>query len=51
MMPDRNDIRFIFEKACIQEKDLLQNAICPDVAEIKDAFFQNVAWLKGEMMK
>ena len=51
---DRNDIRFIFEKACIQEKDLLQRieaAICPDVAEIKDAFFQNVAWLKGEMIK
>jgi hypothetical protein len=51
---DRNDIRFIFEKACIQEKDLLQRiegAICPDVAEIKDAFFQNVAWFKGEKMK
>ena len=51
---DRNDSRFIFEKARIQKKDLLQRieaAICPDVAEIKDAFFQNVAWLKGEKMK
>ena len=51
---DRSDIRFIFEKACIQEKHLLQRiegAICPDVAEIKDAFAQNVNWLKGAKMK
>ena len=51
---DRNDIRFIFEKACIQEIDLLQHidcAICPDVAEIKDAFVQNVNWLKGAKMR
>jgi hypothetical protein len=51
---DRNDIRFIFEKACIEEKDLLQHidgAICPDVAEIRDAFVQNVNWLKGEKMR
>jgi len=51
---DRNDVRFIFEKACIQEKDLflrIDGAICPDVAEIKDAFVQNVNWLKGEKMR
>ena len=50
---DRNDIRFIFEKACIQEKDLLQRidgAVCPDVAEIKDAFIQNISWLREDKL-
>ena len=51
---DRNDILLILEKSSIQEKDLfkrIDEAVCPDIAEIKDAFAQNVAWLKGEKMR
>ena len=50
---DREDIRFIFERAKISSNDLrdhLKRAVCPHVEEIKKAFEQNEKWLESEEM-
>jgi hypothetical protein len=50
---DREDIRFIYEKANLDPKVLsehLKGAVCPEIEEIMEAFEQNKLWLKSEGM-
>ena len=50
---DRSDIVFILENAEIKSQELIcyfMEAVCPDQAEIRDAFENNKAWLRGQGM-
>ena len=50
---DRSDIVFIFENAEIKSQELRSyciEAVCPDQAEIRDAFKKNKAWLREQGM-
>ncbi len=50
---DRSDIVFIFENTEITPQKLRRysiEAVCPDQAEIRDAFENNKAWLREQGM-
>ena len=50
---DRSDIVFIFENTEITLQKLRRysiEAVCPDQAEIRDAFENNKAWLREQGM-
>ncbi len=50
---DRSDIVFIFENAEIKSQELRNyciEAVCPDQAEIRDAFKNNKVWLREQGM-